>query len=263
MSFENPVINNQFVKCWDRAYRWSGGAKQKTLEDGTIARVVEAQIKSYNSTTKENDLFPPEMKIAVIGVTTQIGGGTYDQNNPANNARFYSNEVLNTFDQKLRVFKKTATGTEKLYDDVYQNFKDTKPQGMELQVNIYFYSFQNKTVNRLELTGSARNEWYGSKLNNKNLYEHWLKIEKGEMKTTGQTDFVVPKYTLGDSYTPEERMEIVDASSYKEYAAWEKRLLNPEDSFSQVTPGFEDPGSQEVETIVDEDAPINLDDIPF
>lgn len=265
MSFTKPVINNNFVRVWNRAYRWSGGGREKVLEDGTTATVLVGGISSYNSETKSKDFFDPNMKIAVVGVTSTIGGGVYDNNLGKYTTRFYANEVTNTFDQPLKVFKRTETGSEVLYEAPYASFKNDKPQGMELQVNVYFYNFTTKQIDRFELLGCARNEWFGSKLgNNKALYEQFLHITQGEQRTAGATKFVVPKYDLAERYTDEQRNEIINSEAYKAYAAWEegleKNVATSDPSVNQTPAQYDGEGSQE---IIDEDSPIDLDDVPF
>lgn len=267
MSFENPIIHSTYQKPWDRSYEWKSGKHKKTLEDGTIAQVIEGEIRSYNTETKSTDVFPGTMKLAVVGVTTCIGGYHYVAKGSPQNTRFWSNEVLNTFDEPMKVFRKSeAKGTEKVFEDLYKNFKDNRPQGMELQINLYFYNFKSKKVDRLTLRGCSRNAWFAAKMNNRELYEKFVIIEPGEMQTTGSVDFVPPKYNWGSTYTAEERAEIIQSESYKQYAQWEKNLANglaESTGIDQTPPSYEDEYNQETGEVIEEDAPVDLDSIPF
>lgn len=269
MSFENPIINKTYSRCFDFKYKWKAALKdQVKLEDGSVAEKLNPQWEFYDYEKKESGYLPPDLKVCVIGVTTQIGGTRFDGNKNLQ-ARYWSNEVLNTFDTPLRVFMDSGSSenkeSKKIYDDLYQNFKDEKPAGMSLQINVYFYDFKSKKVGRIELLRSSVHPWFEKKMGyNEDLYKRWLLFGLGEKKDAAGNAYYEPSIELGDSYTINERDEVINSQAYKEYAKWEKGLFEVADdalvaAHTDELEQFEEASAPAPQ----EDAPINLDDIPF
>lgn len=266
MSFTNPVEVRISTRCWDRSYKWSGGSKPTTLPDGREVTELRAEIRSYNSTTEENDIFEPTKKLAVVGFTTALAG--FNGQKGAQSIRYYSNEVLDTFNQPLTLYASGANGTETLFkDQMYETFKDKKPTGCKFTVFLYFYDFETKKVNRFEMSGSALGAWFDLDKDNGILHKRWLKILPGEKKTNGSVLFIPPVLEFGDAFTQEEVNEIVNSEAYHGYEKFEKRVAgNQMDTgdFDQTPAVYDGEQSQELPDASTAQSNVtNLENVPF
>lgn len=249
MSFTNPVEVKTNTRCWNRSYKWSGGTKIVTDANGNKKPELRAEIRSWNTETKANDIYDPNMKLAVVGFTTALTGFNGEKGDKA--VRYYSNEVISTFEQPLTVFAASASGTTTLYkDQMYETFKDTKPAGCGYTVFVYFYDFETKTINRFEMTGSALGAWFDLDKENGILHKRWTKIMPGETKVNGSVTFIAPVLEYGDSFTQEEIDEIVKSDAYKAYEHFEQRVSNGQveraDSIDQTPAAYDGEQSQEL-----------------
>lgn len=267
MSFTNPVKIETNSRCWDRSYKWAGGMKDVKKPDGTLTQELRANIKSWNSEAKENDYFPPEKKMAIIGFTTGLTGFNGKEGDGA--VRYYSNEVLDTWTQPMTLRASGANGTTTLFqDELYEAFKDKKPAGCRYTVFLYFYDFDTKKVNRFELVGSSVGPWFDLEKDNNILHKRWLCIRPGETKKNGTAIFIVPELYYGDVFTQAEIDEIVNSPAYVEYDKFEKKIANGmstgEMELGQTPAQYEGEASQEYpDASTAQSNTTDLSNVPF
>lgn len=223
MSFTNPVEVKSSTRCWSRSYKWSGGTKVVTDANGNKKPELRAEIRSWNTNTNANDVLDPNMKMAVVGFTTGLAGFNGEQGDKV--IRYYSNEVISTFEQPLTLYAAGAGGTKTIYkDQMYETFKNDKPQGCKYTVFVYFYNFDTKNIDRFEMSGSALGAWFDLDKENGILHKRWTKIMPGETQVNGSVTFIPPVLEYGDMFTQAEIDEIVSSPAYKDYEAFEKKV---------------------------------------
>lgn len=250
MSFTKPVEVKSVGKCWNRAYRWLGGEKEIVLEDGRKVKELRPNVMSYNAETEQKEYFDPNMKMAVVGFTTGVTGFVPGQTAQDKGIRYFSNEVVDSFSQPIKVFKVDGTGTNVIFDGLYSAVKNNKPQGLKFVNYLYFYDFDTKVINRFEITGAALGPWFKLDKADGVLHKRWLKIMPGDTKRVGQNDFIEPVLEYGDLFSQAEIDEIVNSEAYKTYDMWEQKLRDNQvdtgDFAVDQTPAqYEGEGSQE------------------
>lgn len=224
MSFTNPRAVQTNSRCWARNYRWAGGMKNTKDAQGNIKSELRAEIRSWNKEAESNDILPPEMKLAVVGFTAGISG--YNGEKGDKSTRYYSNEVISSFEQPFTVFSSNkVAGTKKIYkNQIYSTFKEGKPKGCDLVNFIYFYNFDTKKIDRFEVAGCARTPWFNLDKKDGILHKRWLLIKQGDPVVNGTVTFVPPIYDFGDMFTQAEIDEIVNSEAYKAYGAFEDKI---------------------------------------
>lgn len=251
MSFTNPVKMGSSTRAWSSKYTWSGGEKFKSAE--STEKEVRPEIRKYDSETKESTVLEPRMKLAVVGVTTSVEGMEMNPSSRPGEAkkptRFYSNEVLSTADQPITVYRSDENGNVKVFEGMYNQYKNEKPSYVGYQVNVYFYDFATKKVDRFDMKGSARGAWFD--LENKNELQHknWLIIRPSEkVERKGTTTFMPPLLEFGAAFTQDEIAEIVNSDAYKAYEKFEQKIGDGKvevDGIDQTPVQYDGEGSQE------------------
>lgn len=191
-SFHNSTQNPAQIY-----YKWSGGAKEIELPDGSKAKKPRGDFQYWDG--EANQLVALPFTFCVLEQTRSITGFSPT---PGQNVRFYSNEVVD-YDGVFKVFRKDDSGTEQIAEGTYNEIKKKLPQGAKLQINLYFYNPTNDQIERFNMSGAALSAFIDFSKKNKGLYEHPVIMEAGEVKTVGTVDFIPPKFKYGPKYDDE------------------------------------------------------------
>lgn len=267
MSFLNPDKEKRGQSIHVNSYRWSGGPKDFTLPDGTNAKKPQAEIVYYDGTQNQKVALP--FKMAIIGVTSQVRGYTQGQTQ-GSGVSYWSNETVN-FGDKMTVWRKDADGTTKFAEGTYGEIKGRLKGIAAYQINVYFYNFEKKQIDRFEMQGSARGPFMDyDKRFRSDKYKAFTVMTAGELAHSPVADYYPPVITLDTTpYTAEQIEEIKGvAVRFDEYEAeLAKAAMGEADAaaFDQTPAQYEGEGSQEYQ---DAPAPTqeptaDLKDVPF
>lgn len=246
-------------------YRWSGGTKDVEINGETLKK-LKGELVYFNGEEMEATELP--FTFCVLNQTSSVTGF-----NPSGNIRYYSNEIV-SFDEPMKVTRRTDDGTEVVAEGIYQNIKGKLPEGCKFQTNLYIYNPKTDRIERINLKGSALSAWIEFGQKNKGIYTHAVSMSVGEKKTVGSVDFLPPKFELGQEYT-ENDGEILkkQALILKDYLD-AKRAANlggnttvtgdDGEAIDQTPNTYEGEQSQETpEAPQAEDGGITLEDVPF
>lgn len=239
-------------------YRWSGGLKNVTLEDGSEVKKLRGDLVFFNGEEMESVDLPFEF--CLLNQSSSVTGF-----NPANNARFYSNEF--TSNKEICRITKDADGEKEVVaEDYYSNLKGHLPEGAKYQANVYIYNPKTKRIERINMKGSALRAWINFGQKNNGIYFHTIKMSAGEKKTMGSVDYIEPKFEFGMELTKEHLDQLkVQAEIVNEYLK-AKRAANLEgvdETIDQTPAHYEGEQSQEKPEETEKEAPLDLSDIPF
>lgn len=253
-SFHNSTQNPAQVY-----YRWSGGAKEVELPDGSTAKQPRGELQYWNG--EDNQVVDLPFQFCALEQTRSITGFSPT---PGSNVRYYSNECIG-FDDEMTVFRKDDSGTEEILRGKYSEIKKKLPEGARLQINLYIYNAKSSQIERLNLIGSALSAFIEFSKKEKGIYEHSILMEAGEKKTTGAVEFIPPKFTLGAAYT-EDEMKILREKD-DEVVAYMKDKQASQANYSEgnidQTPGqYQGEENQETGEAGDDET-ITLDEVPF
>lgn len=248
-----------------RYYRWSGGEKKVTLDDGSTVKKLNAQLVYWDGEVMQSQELP--FVFCALEQTSSVTGFAPKANG---DIRYYSNEIT-SFDEPIKVTRRDSNGSEVIVEGIYQNVKKNLPEGCKFQTNLYIYNPAEQRIERINLKGSALSEWITFGQKNKGIYEHTITMEAGEQKTTGTNDYIVPKYTLGDKYTDEDMRVLSEQDAIVVEYLKGKREANLKGageadfggeggSIDQTPAQYE--GEQSQEAAASDDS-ITLDEVPF
>lgn len=258
-----------------RYYRWSGGAKDVILPDGSKAKQPRGELLFYNG--EEMESIPLPFTFCVLEQTSSITGYAPNQGSAA---RYFSNEITSA-DEIMQVSRQTNEGTSIILKGKYKDIKSQLPKGAKYQTNLYIYNPTENRIERINMNGSCLSSWIEFCRKNRGIYEHVVSISAGELKTTANTvDFIAPKFELGAGYSPEEEKVLVAQDNIViEYLKYRRNanLANaPHSELGQVVPAevevagvdqtpaqYDGEGSQETTEQNPEDAEIRFEDLPF
>lgn len=220
-----------------RYYRWSGGEKKVTLDDGSVAKKLKSELLYWDGEQMQSQPMP--FTFCVLEQTSSITGFAPRANGEG--IGYYSNEIT-AFDEPIRVVRRDDSGSEVVAEGIYQSIKKNLPEGCKFQTNLYIYNPETERIERINLKGSALSAFIHFGQKNKGIYEHMITIEPGEQKTSGMVDYIEPKFTLGEKYTEEDMKELKEQDSIVVEYLKEKR----ESNLSSKT---EDDGGDDIEAI--------------
>ena len=263
-SFHNSAQNPAQIY-----YKWSGGAKEIELPDGSKAKKPRGDFTYWDG--EANQLVALPFTFCVLEQTRSINGFAPT---PGANIRFYSNEAI-TYEDEFTVFRKDENGTEQILKGTYQEIKKNLPQGAKLQINLYFYNPTNDQIERFNMSGAALSAFIDFTKKNKGLYEHPIIMEAGDVKTVGSVDFVPPKFKYGPAYDKdmmdklaEQDKIVVDYMNEKRAQQGASDSTAATGSIDQTPAQYQGEENQETgeagEVIEnDDEAPLDLSEIPF
>ena len=178
-----------------RYYRWSGGEKKVTLDDGSTVKKLSGELVYWDGEQMQSQPLP--FRFCVLEQTSSVTG--FAPKAMGEGIRYFSNEIT-SFDEPMKVTRQDSTGSEVIAEGTYREIKKTLPEGCRFQTNLYIYNPETEQIERINLKGSALSAFINFGQKNKGIYEHLLTMEVGEEKTNGAVDYVEPKFSLSDKY---------------------------------------------------------------
>lgn len=270
MSFNKPEARGAMHPA-KVTYRWSGGEKEITLDDGTTAKKAKAVLRYYDGEENQEAKLP--FKFCVIGTTTTIRG--YEPGSNGNSVNYYANEVVD-FQQKIKLMRRDANGTTQCWQDeapeglTYQQIKAKgMPRGCRYTQFVYFYNPVSQQLERFELSGASVSEFIQFSQSNK-IYESPITMSEGELKKTPVATFIAPKFEAGEKYSEDQKALLTEVC--KEFDAFAAKLTG---TSSMTTEGdyevnqepviYDDERSQEVPEPQESTtaSTANMNDVPF
>lgn len=259
----------------ERFLQWNGKAESVKIK-GSDEVEKEGGFLYYQD--KDNDYEVVKLKLPFViyplGESMSIEGGMYDATNKANNTFISSNE-FGGWDEPITVYERhigddhgvvIARGT-------YQDIKETvKAHKGKVRTNLYgLCSFSDKKIIvRLQLGRSAGRALsdFRRKLG-ASFYERPLIITGTEYKTTGSSEYAVPKFSSGEPYDDAAIKGLEDyAKTISEYGnALQQKNLNSANQtvITDETSDeeYEKEMSKEPEASAEEEQAIDLSGVPF
>jgi len=155
---------------------------------------TNGKFQYYDKAKKENISVPLPFRFIVLDTLSTIGGYSSTMK-----TGFWSNEVRNTIEDKLKV--KTKQGV--FAEGYYQDFSDSlKAEGGKFVQSVYIaYKSVNKQliIANVKFIGSNLSKWIEFvKENRASLLKEAVIVRKAEEETNGSNTYQVPVFALTD-----------------------------------------------------------------